>query len=521
MSVPNLITCEVDDIQYLLHPQVLGSTEAPIKADQVIPVLLLTEEELNGTPDQIGQLLQYYVDTDDVCSPSFTDILVEKPSKNGNISLFTERKDDSSCSSKATYRLQKTSLHTSSTDNPEAQDDDNLPSGPYFLSGPNLHQAYRLYPDTQDAFIYGMIPNDVHNPSGFQAVSFLASDSMSKTIPVPSRHYTRLTTRGEKRPSPIRGKRITLTDGLSLLGTQTTLSCKAYVDTYPPATETDAYVQRLLEEGAESSRNNVKKILYLDYAKDQKSEYAMDVFVNALERHLNVDRTTVNLDEEWEKYQVKSGIYFSLSKTAQFLYDLNHYHEYAKFRKDYQTKIHSSRGLVDLEAQVLWSSARDHGSLDGCLCLRITQNPGEWLGDEQTYSPVVASVIGPRMTDTSLIALITQALKASGLPTSVQPGPLCFPLPSSADATTAIAVDSDGNEAGPTAAELQGRAATKLHLHEMWLYSERVEEDDHEKIATLTSEQGKKLKCDGNSWDGKTLAKSSLDIKVDLRGLKE
>lgn len=216
----------------------------------MIPVLLLTEEELNGTPDQLGQLLQYYVETDDVCSPSFTDILVEKPSKDSSSNLSREKKNDSSYPPKAAYRLQKTILHISSIDNPEAQDDDNLPSGPYFLSGPNLHQAYRLYPDTQDAFIYGMIPNDVHNPSGFQAVSFLASDSMSKTIPVPSRHYTRLTTRGRKRPSPIRGKRITLTDGLSLLGTQTTLSCKAYVDTYPPASETDAYVQRLLEEGA-------------------------------------------------------------------------------------------------------------------------------------------------------------------------------------------------------------------------------------------------------------------------------
>lgn len=216
----------------------------------MIPVLLLTEEELNGTPDQIGQLLQFYVETDDVCSPSFTDILVEKPSKDSSSNLFMKKKDDSSYSSKATYRLQKTVLHTSSTDNPEARDDDYLPSGPYFLSGPNLHQAYRLYPDTQDAFVYGMIPYDVYNPSGFQAVSFLASNSMSKTIPVPSRHYTRLTTRGQKRPSPIRGKRITLTDGLSLLGTQTTLSCKAYVDTYPSATETDACVQRLLEEGA-------------------------------------------------------------------------------------------------------------------------------------------------------------------------------------------------------------------------------------------------------------------------------
>lgn len=64
----------------------------------------------------------------------------------------------------------------------------------------------------------------------------------------------------------------------------------------------------------ELSGSNVKKILYLDYAKDQKLEYAMDVFVNALERHLNVARTTVNLDEEWEKYWVKSGINFSLRK---------------------------------------------------------------------------------------------------------------------------------------------------------------------------------------------------------------
>lgn len=96
------------------------------------------------------------------------------------------------------------------------------------------------------------------------------------------------------------------------------------------------------------------------------------------------------------------------------------------------------------------------------------------------------------------------------------------------------AADSDDNdknnddghdEAGPTTAELQGRAATKLHLHEMWLYSKRVEEDDDddddEKMAPLTLEQGKKLKSDGNSWDGKTLAKSWLDIQVDLRGLKE
>lgn len=462
-----------------------GSTEAPIKADQVIPVLLLTEEELNGTPEQIGQLLQYYVDTDDVCSPSFTDILVEKPSRksnnNNNNSLSTEKKNVGSFSTwcKATgYRLQQQTVHTScTTENPEVEDDDDnlLPSGPYFLSGPNLHQAYRLYPDTQDAFVYGMIPNDVNNPStsSFKAVSFLAaSDSMSKTIPVPSRHYY---IRTPSKGRPLLGKRIALTDGLSLLGTQTTLSCKAWVDTYPPATEkTGSYVQKLLQEGAvlvgktktsqlrignslwpethfpanpraarrgdifdcgrgtgvggvsavagyewvegavggdgeynyqedsryggwltrcenvvdsdvresgkryglyglrrpfngepeksnpgpndnvgifgrslhdlslvagctfppvvgsgkESSGNAVKRIVYLDYVKDQKLEYAMDVFVSALERHLKVERTTVNLDEEWEKYRVKSGLEFSLSKVSSqnsYLYNCPHH----------------------------------------------------------------------------------------------------------------------------------------------------------------------------------------------------
>ncbi|KAK1780267.1 amidase signature domain-containing protein [Copromyces sp. CBS 386.78] len=721
MSVPNLITCEVDGIQYLLHPQILGSTEAPIKADQVIPVLLLTEEELNGTPEQIGQLLQYYVDTDDVCSSSFTDILVEKPSKKSS--------SPSPSSSKATYRLLQTVAARTSygTTNPEddpQDEDDDLPSGPYFLSGPNLHQAYRLYPDTQDAFVHGMIPNDVHNPStgGFKAVSFLASsDSMSKTIPVPSRHYTRFpptisstaqAAQKQKRPtSPIRGKRVTLTDGLELVGTQTTLACRAFVATYPPATETDAYVQRLLSEGAvlvgktktsqlrignslwpethfpanprgaaRSTRGNVfdcgsgrgtgtavgsasavagygwleyavggnvdsavresgnryglyglrrslmltavpdndkssagrddcvgifgrslhdllimarctfpgvdgsgsakgssgntavKRILYLDYVKDmdQKLEYAMDVFVNALERHLSVDRTIINLDEEWEKYRVKRGLEFSLSETAQLLYDLNHYHEYADFRKDYQEKFHPNRGLADLEAQPLWSSARAHekqhkqlqdqvktfrdwfeqhiltsksedtgegdtiivipdvsfhpkGHITGFfgrmlgfedmlssqmatpqLSVPFTQKPGEWLGEEQTYTPVVASVIGPKLTNKTLITLVTDALKASGLPTSVQPGPLCFPLPTS---TSAYDHDSDNDH------DHHPKEPAERKLHDIWM-SPEAEDDNY------SGEPGSTGGSDEKDFDddGETLAlaKSSLHIEVDF-----
>jgi hypothetical protein len=41
---------------------------------------------------------------------------------------------------------------------------DLLPSGPYFLRGQNLYQAWRLYPDDLDAFIFAVIPEDVRNP---------------------------------------------------------------------------------------------------------------------------------------------------------------------------------------------------------------------------------------------------------------------------------------------------------------------------------------------------------------------
>lgn len=35
-----------------------------------------------------------------------------------------------------------------------------LPQGPYFLHYGQLYQAYRLYPDTADAFIVATVPDD-------------------------------------------------------------------------------------------------------------------------------------------------------------------------------------------------------------------------------------------------------------------------------------------------------------------------------------------------------------------------
>ena len=130
-----------------------GSVEESVKADQIIPVLVLSEQELESGPERLADILEYYVENDDVCSDEFTGILVVKPSRSeATWTNITVNK-----SVLPTYHL-KVDL--------EAQKNAaSLTSGPYFLSGPNLHQAWRLYPDNLDAFTVGVIPEALQDPS--------------------------------------------------------------------------------------------------------------------------------------------------------------------------------------------------------------------------------------------------------------------------------------------------------------------------------------------------------------------
>lgn len=52
---------------------------------------------------------------------------------------------------------------------------DLLPSGPYFLQGRNLHQAWKLYDDSLGAFIQTVVPDNVTVPQRWADQSLLAS----------------------------------------------------------------------------------------------------------------------------------------------------------------------------------------------------------------------------------------------------------------------------------------------------------------------------------------------------------
>jgi hypothetical protein len=47
-----------------------------------------------------------------------------------------------------------------------ANDLDELPSGPHILYGPNLYQAWRLYPDERGAFVTGVAPENLTSSQG-------------------------------------------------------------------------------------------------------------------------------------------------------------------------------------------------------------------------------------------------------------------------------------------------------------------------------------------------------------------
>ncbi|KAL4936545.1 amidase signature domain-containing protein [Aspergillus oleicola] len=120
-----------------------------------------------------------------------------------------------------------------------------LPPGPYFLHGPNIHQAWRMYPDYLDAFIFGVLPENVNRPERFKPLSSVTDNSIWKEIAVPSRLYSR-----PSKDRPLAGARVSLKDIFHLAGTQTTMMSRAYTELYPADEKSASYVEKLIDQGA-------------------------------------------------------------------------------------------------------------------------------------------------------------------------------------------------------------------------------------------------------------------------------
>ncbi|KAF9771556.1 hypothetical protein IL306_010819 [Fusarium sp. DS 682] len=235
-----ITTCFVAGLQYLIHPLKLGTIQETINPDALIPITLLSTEEIFG---DLEGILQLFDSIDDVFVPDFGSILVEKSGDNSS-------------------QVQVNTRQIYHMDQIKALDGfSELPSGPYFLYGPNLYQAWRLYDDEFGAFTSGVLPGDLNQPDEYVEVSMtfiadhyrfqpLTSSSVygdSVTVPVPSRLY-------HPQPSskkPLSGVRVSISDTISLKGTFTTFSSRAWKSFYANASDSTAkHAQNLLDQGA-------------------------------------------------------------------------------------------------------------------------------------------------------------------------------------------------------------------------------------------------------------------------------
>ena len=121
-------------------------TVAEVLSPEIIqPVVVVDVYTLQAGSDKVKAQLDFFDRVDDVYSASFGETIVAI---------------DSSADAQDNTRVDSAHFRVLFS-NPSAA---SLPSGPYFLQGSNIHQAWRIYRDDLDAFIFGVVPQDVLKP---------------------------------------------------------------------------------------------------------------------------------------------------------------------------------------------------------------------------------------------------------------------------------------------------------------------------------------------------------------------
>ncbi|KAK3933866.1 amidase signature domain-containing protein, partial [Diplogelasinospora grovesii] len=122
-----------------------------------------------------------------------------------------------------------------------------LPPGPYFLTPDNfLAEAWRLYPDTQDAFATTFVPPSEPGISGFRPLVGVDGDGIWRPVAVPSRLYT---AKADKNRQPLAGLRVSVKDNFKVAGVKTTQNNRAFVELYPPDQESAHFIKVLQSLG--------------------------------------------------------------------------------------------------------------------------------------------------------------------------------------------------------------------------------------------------------------------------------
>ncbi|KAM0495654.1 hypothetical protein ACHAP8_007921 [Fusarium lateritium] len=388
-----ITTCFVAGVQYLLHPTKLGIIQETINPDALIPVTLLTTDEIFGDLEGVLNLFDNF---DDVFVPDFGSILVEKTGSNSS------RVQDA----RQVYHMDLIKTLEGFSE---------LPSGPYFLHGPNLHQAWRLYDDEYGAFTFGVIPDDYDKPDD-RAWKSLYKDTSSVTanyaqelldqgaVIVGKTKTAQFVTGAEwvdqQAPWSARGDGYHRMQGSSVGAASASvgyewLDHSVGVDDGRVATENGVYslirpantsdgVKTISKfDGMRFFSRSLKGLL--DHAPSPKVEpkgesfapkvivpidlsspeetqkAAIDKFVSILQDLLDTKANYIDISKSWEESPPseasKDGMqaYMSQAPFRSWCYD--YYHAFDEFRDEYQQKFHKEP-FVETTPQSFWERCK-------------------------------------------------------------------------------------------------------------------------------------------------------------------
>lgn len=115
----------------------------------------------------------------------------------------------------------------------------NCTPGPYLHLEEHLYPVYRVYPDTQNAFVSGLIPKE----GGYMELSVGWRDTAG--VPIPSRLYFQPT-----KEKPLNGIRVAVKDIYDIEGLRTGGGSRALYSVQDPAAENAPSIERLIALGA-------------------------------------------------------------------------------------------------------------------------------------------------------------------------------------------------------------------------------------------------------------------------------
>ncbi|KAI0079266.1 amidase signature enzyme [Panus rudis PR-1116 ss-1] len=231
------LTLTLGGIPYFVPPTPVSNLLASIAktiADPLMPFSVIPTTRTRFDEFELTKTVTAWKSTDDVWSESFlTGIYVSFNGTGRNPSVSLSRDVVKGLQVTLQSKQYPSGVSTSLP----------IPAGPYFLNPDNgdIFEAWRLFSDENQAFLYGTIP-DGHG--GFQQLSAHIDGAATETIAVPSRLY--FTPTAER---PLAGKRLGVKDIYDVKGLRTGCGNRAFYSLYPPKNTTSPAVQRLLDGG--------------------------------------------------------------------------------------------------------------------------------------------------------------------------------------------------------------------------------------------------------------------------------